>query len=505
MQPTLPPKTRCLAIFHNFGRRSSLGLLSAAWLTLLSGCSGTDEQVPLRPERPWVGIELVLRCPDQRWATTVQPMLRSWAYRTGAVVHLRVEKMQPGDDSDLALLPVAELGWWAHRGELALVPAALRQPGHPFQWTNVLTPYREHLIEWGGQAQALPLAGDARLLVVRGDRLQDPTIQALHRQRWGRAPALPATWEEFAELAQTFSEADGRPCLPEFTDEQWSDLFFRIAACYDRPALTDAERARAVPFQFDPQTGSPRLQTTPFLQAARWLALLVQHRCVPVPSDKTALSPGQSLARGQSALAIVSLRELEWLPRDATGTIESRFLVGPLPGARGYYAADGRFVPTVTPNYVPYYDGGWLGVVRRRCSHPEAAFDLLGELGGPVRSLEILSTPGLDAGPFRSMHLDRDRLFLWYIYRFDAARSLQLQDALRSYVRTEVKNPVLGLRAPDQAALRKAAATELAALRRGDAPEETLQRLAAAWERIDAATPASDRLRWRQPSAGFGD
>jgi multiple sugar transport system substrate-binding protein len=413
--------------------------------------------------------------------------------------------MQPGDDTDLAVIPAAELGVWADKQELVLLPAAFRQPGHPFQWTNVLPPYREHLIEWGGQAQALPLAGDALLLVVRGDRLQDPAVQQLHRQRWGRPAAPPTTWEEFSELAQTFTAISGRPCLPDYTHEAWCDLFFRIAACYDRAALVDTDQAKAAPLHFDPVTAAPRLQAPAFLEAARLLISLVQNHCLPPHSDRPSSDIGQALARGQAWLAVVSLRDLESLPRDAQGTVDSRFWLAPLPGTRGHYTANGRFQPTVTPNYVPYYAGGWLGVVRRRCPHAPAAFDLLGELGSLDRSLEILSTPGLNAGPFRSAHLDRDRLLIWYLYRFDAQRSLQLQDALRAYVRTEIKNPAIGLRAPDQARLREAAQTQLARLRSGTSPQETLAALTAAWERIDATTPLAVRLRWRQPSAGFGN
>jgi ABC-type glycerol-3-phosphate transport system substrate-binding protein len=492
-------------------KRTAGLLLVASILLPSSGCAGDLEETAPKAERRWEGAELILSCPDVTWRTTLGPLVESWAYRTGALVRWRGETMQAGDDTDVAIIPAAELGSWADRGELARVPASFRQPGHPFQWTNVLLPYREYLIEWGGQAQALPLAGDAFLVVVRRDRLEDAAVRATHQRLWKRIPTPPATWEEFAELAISMTQTSGQPCLPSYHGAELAELFFRIAACYDRPALTDADQSRSSPFFFDPQTAAPRLTTPAFAHAARWLASLVKHRCLPLPpagSDSAPPIPpsaaGQALASGQALLAVVSLQDLEQLPRTA-GRVDPRFLLAPLPGSRGYYTSAGKWVPTVTPNYVPYFAGGYIGVVRQRCRFPEAAFELLGELGGPARSLEILRTPGLNAGPFRSAHLDRDRLHVWYGYRFDAERSLHLQDALRHYVRVEVRNPVVGLRAPDQARLRTAAAAELSRLLRGADPQEVIQRLSAAWQRLDADTPLADRLRWRQSSAGLAD
>lgn len=489
------------------------------WLLVVSvlfgsGCSGEsgERELPLSAtQRRWDGVELILRCSEPSWRTALEPLVHNWAYRTGATVHWRDTAMQPGDDTDLAVLPAVELGSWADRDELARVPAAFRQAGHPFQWTNVLLPYREYLIEWGGQAQALPLAGDAYLLILRRDQLENPTVRTTHERLWKRPPSPPATWEDFAELAITFTQVSGQPCLPLWQGTAWVDIFFRIAACYDRPAVTDTDKVQAAPFFFDPQTATPRLQAPAFVQAARWLASLVEHRCLPsagaeakTVSPESSPTAGEALAKGQAWLAIASLRDLEALS-GATGRVDPRFLIAPLPGSRGYYTREGNWVPTVTPNYVPYFAGGYVGVVRQRCRSPEAAFELLGELGSPTRSLEILSTPGLNAGPFRTTHLDRDRLHIWYGYRLDAEGSLHLQDALRSYVRAEVKNPVVGLRAPDQARLRSAAATELSRLLRGDQPEEVIQRLSAAWQRLDAEVPRADRLRWRQSSAGLTD
>src|SRR5205807_417675 len=129
-------------------------------------------------------------------------------------------------------IPFSELGAWADRGELAPVPVGLRAADHPFQWTGLLPEYRGQLIDWGGQAHAVPLAGDGYIIVYRADRLADANFAAAFRAARGRAPAAPATWEEFADLAAALSESQKKPALPAMTGAEAADLFFRVAACY---------------------------------------------------------------------------------------------------------------------------------------------------------------------------------------------------------------------------------------------------------------------------------
>ncbi len=446
-----------------------------------------------------------MRCPDPLFAVVLTPAVQSWADRTGATVFVRVEAMASGDDTDVGILSVSEFGTWADRGELARVPAALRTDPS-FQLTGVLPAYREQLIEWGGQAQAVPLAGDGSVIVYRADRLADAMLIKTFQEMFGRKPNALTTWEEFADLAVAFAGLDGKPSLAPATGSEVADLFFRVAACYDRSAVSDpkAKQGPALSFQFDLTTGDPRLDAPGFVAAASWLARLAEKKCFPpiVPTG-IAADPIAALAEGRAALAVVSLAQLAKLPREK-GIVPARFGIAALPGTRMFADPEkGTLVVAAVPNYIPYFAGGRLGVVRTRCANAEAAFDLLAELGGPIRSLEVLSSSELGAGPFRVSHLERDRLPIWYGYGFDAERTKLLQDAMRQYVRQEVKAPVFGLRGPDQAALSAAAATELGKLAGGGiAPDAALKQLTAAWKEIDSKVPKNDLLRWRKMAAG---
>jgi hypothetical protein len=184
--------------------------------------------------------------------------------------------------------------------------------------------------------------------------------------------------------------------------------------------------------------------------------------------------------------------------------VGAEFALAPLPGTRTYTDPQSRrLTPSATPNYVPYFAGGRLGVVRTRCQRPDAAFELLAELGGPTRSAEVLATPGLGAGPFRSAHLERSQLHVWLGYGLDPQRSNALQDSLRQYVRPEVKNAVYGLRGPDRAELDAAAAGALGEVASGaKSAEAGLKALAEDWAKTDAKTPQDTRVRWRKLAAG---
>lgn len=480
-----------------------LAVVGFATIILAFGCSGESNTVTGPKVKSFGGVALTVRCADPAFAASLSHATQSWATRSGATVTLLTSGMTPGDDSDLGILAAAELGMWADRGELTGVPASLRLADNSFQWSSVLPIYREQLSEWGGQAQAVPLAGDGSVIIYRTDRLADAKFVDAFRAAFDRKPTVPTTWEDFADLAIQFTRLDGKPSLPPMTSSEVADLFFRIAACYDRPAIGNPRSIREgiLSLQFDVTTAEPRLNTPAFSAAGALFARLAAGKCFapPVPEGK-ASDPVAALRDG-TALAILSLAQLAHLPRE-NGMVPVRFGIAALPGTRQYHDPEKGMTSTAMPNYVPYFTGGRIGVVRTRCANAEAAFDLLADLGGPARSLELVSTPGLGVGPFRLAHLESERLPIWYGYALDAARTKQLQQAMQQYVRQDVKTPALGLRGPDQEALSAAAARELGQLVIGARPADVLKQLTAAWNEIDRKTLLETRLRWRKRAAG---
>jgi ABC-type glycerol-3-phosphate transport system substrate-binding protein len=490
-------------------RAAAAGLLAAGLSALLTGCwDASGNSPPAEADRPLAGTTLTLSCPDARLASLLAPLANVWAARTGAAVTVTTAAMAPGDAVEVGVLPFAELGTWAERGALLPVPAALKEAGHPYQWSGVLAVYRgEPFAGWGGQLVGLPLAADGHVVVYRADRFADPQAKADFQVQFQRPLAAPSTWEEFADAAAFFAARDKRPSLPRLTADpaRLADLFFRVAACYDRPALGETgargaapSQADALAFQFNPDDGKPRLNSPGFEAAAGWLAGLKARGCLPAngPAD-----PAQALAQDRAVLAVLSLAELHSLK--ANGKVPERYGLRALPGTRRYIdPQSGKLAEAPSGNYVPYFAGGWLGVVRTGCKSPDAAFDLLATLGGPARSAELIAAGGY--GPTRDAHLDQTQLLMWLGYGLDPERSRGLQDALRQNVAKAVRNPTYGLRTPDHAALTAALGGELQQVAAGGVkPDEGMRRTEAAWGAATAGTPPGKLREWRRKAVGL--
>jgi len=421
-------------------------LLSAASLiicpVLISGCGEDSKQTsPLTKTHKDVSLTLV--CPDKAFLTALSPAARSWAERTGAKIAIKLETMSLDDDADIGIIDAPELGFWADREKLKQVPVSLRAPDNPFQWTGILPAYREQLIVWGGQAQAIPLAGEGYVIVYRADRLKDPKVVAAFNAQFSHNPAPPTTWDEFAAIATVFASIDGKPSLPPCSNSELASLFFRIAACYDRKVQRESYDVRnvggleALSFQFDLTSSKPRLSSPAFQASADWFANLATKKCIPPIVQDLISNPALALANNEASIAVLSLAQLARMPRD-NGSIPERFGIAALPGTQVVFDPENRRpMVLAVPNYVPYFAGGRLGVVRSHCKNSDAAFELLAELGGPTRSTEIVSASDLGAGPFRNVHLDHERIMVWYGYGFDAARSDALRNALLQNVQLE--------------------------------------------------------------------
>lgn len=502
MQQPLPPIPRNRHGLHTLTIIAGFTLV-VALAALAAGCGGdVNVTSPGQPARPHEGKKLTFNCSDRALADALEPMIRSWEVRTGAAVALTRDPMTAGDATDLAVIPANRLGEWAEPGHLAPLPLK-----HRAQVAELLPPYAERLAMWGDQTQAVPLAGDGVVLVYRADRFADPAAAAEFAKR-GKGPlAAPVTWEQAAEIATFFAARDKGPSLPPLPADPTAlfDLFSRVATSFDRPALSDkdlAERGKdeeLLAFHFEVRTGKPRLLSPGFGAAAQWFAALTAAGAVPQGASD---DPVAALAAGRAVWALLSLDQLAKLPRK-DGVVEARFGVAAVPGAQQRSDPAAPQAERQLANYVPYFAGGRLGVVRSRCERPEVAFELLAELAGPARSAELISTPGLGAGPLRPADLSQDQFPLWLGYGFDPARSRALQEALRSYLADTVKNPAFGLRGPDRDALTRDAAAALRKLGTGAKPADVLAETQTAWTTLDAKAPAGAPVRWRKHAAGL--
>jgi multiple sugar transport system substrate-binding protein len=478
--------------------RCVFSLLAAA--PLLAGCGGTPATTPQAVSRPFDGMSLKVACPTPPSQRVVERFGRDWAARQG--VRLEAVEYDPkaGPEAvagaDLWLIEPASLGRWAAADRLTPLPdryaregSGRGEDGRPnFDWGGLLPLYRERLLRWGDRSYALPVLGDAPLCFYRLDLFADPGHRAAFQARYPRELAPPATWEEFAEVAEFFNGRPGTsPSLPPLaTDDEIDDQFHSIAAsCAVRavdvlnlPRDRDA-RAELFSFHCDFTTGEPRVASPGFVHA---LTLLRRMQACRAPDDG---KPGpEAFAAGKAVLCVA---DASWVGRFRKGPARPRFGARRLPGSRVVYDySTGKEESPAGNNYVPYLGAaGWLGVVPQGTDHGEAAFALLAELSGPEMSRQIVIEPEWGGGATR-----RDQLSDaagWSSFGLDQAQTTALVQALQQTLTPAgVANPASRLRLPKQAEYRRALLDEVrAALAGKEEPAAALEAAAAQWRKLD--------------------
>jgi multiple sugar transport system substrate-binding protein len=443
-------------------------------------------------------------CPGEPAESVVRDHSRAWAARQGArveVVHYDPARGPEGAaEADVWVIRTAELARWAAAGKLQPLPEAIPQPDSPYQWRNLLPYYREQLLRWDRSDYALPLLGESPLCCYRADLFADPKHQKGFAQQFRRGLKAPATWEQLADIAQYFHDhtPTGKPApsLPPLPAD-YGDLcreFFTVAAGFARRAVPVEEAAdrasqldEVFSFYYDLKTGRPRIDSPGFVYALRLLQRLQAYRpAQPAPRPAAAFAEAGE-GRPQTVLC---LADTSWLLAfQQSPAVRNKFAICPMPGGGRYFAFDtGTEHQTPDGNHVPYLGAGaWLMVVPKGSAQAEAGFDLLADLSGPETSNQVVLEPlrpGWGGGPFRYTQLKRER---WDAFDLDPARTTELKTALeQTLLHPRVKNPVLCLRTPDEAAHQADLVKELRlALTGGKDATEALKAVAAAWLKRD--------------------
>lgn len=496
------------------------GLLFAGLGMVVAGGCGPKPGPNPPAKREFDSAVVRVWCGDERFAREFTPRAKAWANRTAADVKF----VSAEADADVLLVPPAHLGRLDPPTRLLRVPEAVAADTSAYQWGGLLVVYQSRLANWGTDRVAVPLVGEGHVLLYRADVLGEPALVAAFREKHGRPPLPIRTWEELAEVGRFATDRGGKPALPPVPADPAAAAaaFGHVAACYDRAASTGRDLAAADP-------GQPAAATHPFIrgltfytdvevlrdrrsdrwevrldapafgEAFRWFEQTAKCR-PPAPGD-----PTEAVISGSAVAAVVPLAALARLPKDpASGSVDAKFGVGTVPGSGGYFDAAGRMHKAGGANLVPHYTGGGLvGVVRTSAAHPDAAWALLAELGGPAGSAASLDDPAVGGGPLRTEHAAENSR-LWQQYGFDAARTADLNRALREYVSAGTVNPALDLRTPDVDAVNALLARQVARVAAGEVTADAGQKQAVKeWEELDAKTPKEQRTLWRRKSAGL--
>ena len=475
---------------------------------VLAGCRPAPPPPIDTAAAPYQGVELRIAFPNEDCARLLGGPARNWARRQG--VQLNVLPYDPSAETgpgsagpaDVWVLAPAELPRWAAAGKLAPLPPALATRENAYAWTDLLPAYREQLLQWGGELHGLAVVGEAPLCCYRADWLDNAAFRAAFRQQFSRDFDAPATWEQFAWIAEYFREhppltppgtggdkGGGRsgPSLPPLprADADLDRLFYTIAAGYARRAVPADEARRAdhqddvFSFHYDLKTGRPRIAEPGFVYALELLQRL--QKCRPTEAAK---HPDEAFRQGRAVLCLTDAPRLKVFQQ--TPGLRDKVGVCRLPGGECYFDfAQGKPQPKPEGNRVPYLGGaGWLAVVPRASEHAAAAFDLLADLSGPQTSSQIFLSETERGGPIRSEQVYRER---WDSFDLNDKQTLHLREALQdTLLHRGLRNPALCLRTPRQAAHRAALVKEVRAalLTHADAAN-ALRKVAKAWIQLD--------------------
>jgi multiple sugar transport system substrate-binding protein len=488
-------------------RPSGLHALLAIWVLLgglllsIAGCGGAATTSGIQELKSYEGLTLRIACPGDPAAPVVRQFAPGWARRNGARVE--VVTYDPKDppssvsNADAWILPPWRLGRWAASGDL--LPDPETHTGRAsFAWTYLLPLYRDQLLLWGQTNYALPLLGESPLCVYRADLFEEAKLRP------------PATWQEFEMAAMHFRDHPpasfhgvALPPLPEDPDALERE-FFAIAAPMARRAAREHEKEHTsvlelFSFQYDLETGKPRIAEPGFVEA---LALL--QRLQPYRKPGASKASQEAFRDGQ---AVLCLADASWVARfqHKDSAVRNKFGICQVPGSNVYFDfRAGKPQKAEGINRVPYLGaGGALAAVPKSAPHPDAAFALLAELCGPDISGQIVTNPAWGGGATRTDHLAN--VETWNSYDLNAAqRNGLVEDLKQTLTYPGLKNPAFRLRTPDEHEHQQVLIEVIrAALLEGKNPGAALQEAAQRWEALDRRKPLEERLTQYRHSLGL--
>ena len=265
-------------------------------------------------------------------------------------------------------------------------------------------PGPRNLLEYGGSKYMVGNDHDGQVMYYRRDLIEDEAHQAAFEEEYGYPLGVPATWDQFRDVAEYFNgkdlNGDGAPdnglTLHLKVGGQGMFHFMSFAAPFvigpDNPNL----------FWFDPETMEPLMDSPGHQRALKTLIDLTQFG----PEAMMAWSLGESwdhFLRGQAALTF-TWGDLGSLAQEEGSQVRGKTGAAPMPGTTEYYdVVAEEWKQTDGPNMVGNTTGGsWAGVISKFSDAPEATYYLLALMASEPKSTVYAQRgwDGVDPGRF---------------------------------------------------------------------------------------------------------
>lgn len=371
---------------------------------------------------------------------------------------------------------------------LAEVPQAFQD----VSGMQAVTPTYKGVAMWDGRMLNYTMDGDRHYLKYRADVFANPQMQALFLERTGRALTVPATWEEYNEVAAVFNnmdwDGDGAPNFGTAEVTKRDDLMFsafisRAAPFAKHPDVTGG-------FFFDLETMEPLINTPGWVRGLELFVAAQQS----MPPGGTSFGLGDEIFSfgGGQTLMSYSWDDAFIQAMQPESPIRNQVAAAPLPGAREVWnRRTGQWDSFDPPNRAPYVTWGWTSAVAADSANQDMAFDYLCFFSNEANTLADLQIGRFGVNPYREAHFDP----AFYVSEmgWDAQVAQTYADTLRSIDTAD--NQVFDLRVPGVGEFMSSLATGVARAQSGEAtPQEALDGVAVEWRAIVERIGA-DRVR----------
>lgn len=335
---------------------------------------------------------------------------------------------------------------------------------------------------WNGQMIQYPMDGDRHYLKYRSDVFSDPAMQAKFKDATGKDLKVPATWEDYNEVAKVFSDWDwsgdgtknyGSAEVAKRDDLMFSAFISRVAAYAKHPDVKGG-------FFFDLETMEPLVNSPGFVLGLERF----------VEASKDWAPGGANFGLGDEIFSFgggQSLMSYSWddafiQAQQDDSPIRNKVAAAPLPGASEVWNREtGQWDSFAEPNRAPYVTWGWTSAVSNRSQNQDMAFDYLCFFSNEANTLSDLQIGRFGVNPYRESHFDAS---LW------TDKLGWNADLAASYVETlssmdNSQNRVFDLRVPGVSQFMTSMATGVSAAIAGQMePQAALDQVADEWAAI---------------------
>ncbi|MBI5790213.1 MAG: extracellular solute-binding protein [Rhodocyclales bacterium] len=338
---------------------------------------------------------------------------KEWEQRSGVMITAKVIPQQPAlqnlkanPDVDLTVARTHEFPDLLEQGLVEDLTPMLKEFGFRIDGTPPQGFIRPRLQGYlGDKVVAIPADGDVLILYLRRDLLESPAERAAFRKAYGRDLAIPATWQEYDQLAEFFHRPQkGLYGTVEQRERDTAWMFW-----------LPRYLGQGAPYRqlFDDRL-KPLIDSPAGVAATESYVRTVRHSAPEILGDGKDYSYTTPIFMQGKAFSVIFTIAGAKLFNSSGSAVRGKFMAVPLPGNR----VGGKVVRSNVPIY-----GNNL-VVSSRGAQRKLAFLFTMWLTDPDNSLRTVGVRGGFTDPFRWNHLADQRI-----------RDLYTQEALAVFAK----------------------------------------------------------------------